>query len=50
MAKLEAIEFQMQALIEPCNLQQTPSKWNEKYESYRYLYSRELKAMEGSHF
>ena len=49
-ATLKANESEMQALIKPCNWPQTQSKSNEKLDSYRYLYSRELKAMEGIHF
>ena len=36
---LKASEYVMKAIIKPCNLPQTGSTFNEKYESYRYLYS-----------
>ena len=45
---IRANESEMQLLIKPCNLLQTQPKLNEKLEFYRYFYSRELKAMQGS--
>ena len=47
-AILKASVSEIKALIKSCNPLQTQSKSNEKLESYRCLYSREFKAMDGS--
>ena len=49
-ATWKANESEMYALIKPCNLPQTQSNLNEKLESYRCLYNKGLKALNGSHF
>ena len=47
---LKASALQMQVLTKSCNMPQTLSKSIEKYENYRCLYRRQLKAMDSNHF